>query len=213
MYIPDHFAPPSIEAMGELMRRRPFATLVTLAGGGLDANHIPMLFDAAPEPHGILRGHVARANPAWRDLARGAPALAIFHGPDAYVTPTWYASKRETGKVVPTWNYAVVHARGTATAIEDGAWLRDHLEALTNNFEADFPVPWAVADAPTDYVERLATAIVGIELVISGLSGKWKLSQNQPVPNREGVVRGLSDSDAHGAQAVAALMVEAVRRD
>ena len=207
MYLPEHFAEPRVEGMHELMRQRPFATLVTSSGGDPVANHIPLLLNGAMGQWGILRGHVARANPVWRDLTDGAPALAIFHGPDAYITPSWYATKRETGKVVPTWNYVVVHARGRVRAIDDGAWLREHLDALTANFEASFAEPWSASDAPEDYIQKLVSAIVGIELVITELSGKWKLSQNQPAANREGVIQGLQSVDAPGAGILAAAMV------
>ena len=139
MYIPKHFDEPRIEVMHDLVRARPLATLVTLSASGLNANHIPLLLSTEPAPFGVLRGHVARSNPMWSDLAKDVEVLAIFHGPDAYITPSWYASKQETGKVVPTWNYAVVHAYGRLHVIDDASWLRSHLEALTAHNESVFP--------------------------------------------------------------------------
>jgi transcriptional regulator len=192
--------------MHELMRARPLATLVTLSSGGLNANHIPLHLADAPAPFGTLRGHVARANPLWSDFAKDVEVLAIFHGPDSYITPSWYATKQETGKVVPTWNYAVVHAYGTLRVIDDAAWIRAQIEALTDHNEASFSKPWAVADAPHEFTEKLIGAIVGIEIVINKLSGKWKVSQNQPAQNQVGVIEGLNNSGLCDAEAMAALV-------
>ncbi|OGS75407.1 MAG: transcriptional regulator [Gallionellales bacterium GWA2_55_18] len=212
MYIPKHFEQPRVETMHELMRARPLATLVTLSSGGLEANPIPLHLSDAPAPFGTLRGHVARANPLWRDFAKEIEALAIFHGPDAYITPSWYATKQETGKVAPTWNYAVVHAYGTLRAIDDAGWVREHLETLTDYHEANFPKPWAVSDAPREFIKETIKAIVGIEIVITRLSGKWKASQNQPAQNRAGVIEGLGGCGCRDAAAMAAL-VEAATKD
>lgn len=212
MYIPKHFEQPQIENMHELMRARPLATLITLSSGGLDANHIPLHLSDAPAPFGTLRGHVARANPLWRDFAKEVDVLAIFHGPDAYITPSWYATKHETGKVAPTWNYAVVHAYGTLRAIDDAAWVREHLETLTDHHEASFSKPWAVSDAPREFIEETIKAIVGIEIVITRISGKWKVSQNQPAQNRVGVIEGLGGCAEGDASEMAAL-VEAATKD
>lgn len=206
MYTPKHFEEPRIEVMHELMRARPLATLVTLSSGGLNANHIPLHLADAPAPFGTLRGHVARANPLWSDFAKDVEVLAIFHGPDSYITPSWYATKQETGKVVPTWNYAVVHAYGTLRVIDDAAWIRAQIEALTDHNEASFSKPWAVADAPHEFTEKLIGAIVGIEIVINKLSGKWKVSQNQPAQNQVGVIEGLNNSGLCDAEAMAALV-------
>lgn len=212
MYIPKHFEQPSIETMHELMRAYPLATLVTLSSGGLEANHIPLHLSDTPTPFGMLRGHVARANPLWRDFAKELEVLAIFHGPDAYITPSWYATKQETGKVAPTWNYAVVHAYGTLRAIDDAGWVREHLETLTDHHEANLPKPWAVSDAPGEFIEETIKAIVGVEIVITRLSGKWKVSQNQPEQNQAGVIKGLASCGHRDAVAMAAL-VEVARKD
>lgn len=189
MYCPRHFEEPRIDTLHALMRARPLATLVTLTADGLDANHIPLLLDATTGEFGTLRGHVARSNPLWRQ--DHAEVLAIFHGPQGYVTPGWYPAKAETGKAVPTWNYAVAHAHGRLRAIDDAAWLRAQIDALTAQEEAAFPVPWRVADAPPDYIEKMIGAVVGIEIEIARLAGKWKTSQNQPPHNRHGVAAGL----------------------
>lgn len=206
MYTPKHFEEPRVEVMYELMRARPLATLVTLTSSGLNAKHIPLHLSDQPAPFGTLRGHVARANPLWSDFAKDIEVLAIFHGPDSYITPSWYASKQETGKVVPTWNYAVVHAYGTLRIIDDAAWVRAQLEALTRHNEASFAQPWSVSDAPHEYTEQLIGAIVGFEIVITRLSGKWKVSQNQPAKNQVGVIAGLNNSNQHDAAEMAALV-------
>ncbi len=208
MYTPKNFEEPRIEVMHELMRARPLATLVTLTSGGLTANHIPLHLIDQPAPFGTLREHVASANPLWSDYAKDVEVLAIFHGPDSYITPSWYAIKQETGKVVPTWNYAVVHAYGTLRVIDDAAWVRAQIEALTTHNEAGFAHPWLVSDAPHEYTEKLIGAIVGFEIVITRLSGKWKVSQNQPAQNQASVIEGLGNSGYHDATAMAALVAE-----
>jgi len=192
--------------MHALIRARPLATLVTLSSGGLNANHVPLHLAEAPAPFGRLQGHVARANPILSDLNSNIESLAVFHGPNAYITPSWYATKKETGKVVPTWNYAVVHAYGFLRVVDSAAWLRAQLEALTAHNESPFAEPWTVSDAPDEYIEKMMTAIVGIEMVITKLSGKWKVSQNQPAQNQAGVVAGLEASSLPDALAMAALV-------
>ena len=205
MYIPKHFDEPSQDVLHALMRARPLATLVTLSPDGVDANHIPLLLTPEP-PLGTLRGHVARANPLWRDGSGAAEVLAIFHGVDAYITPAWYATKAETGQVVPTWNYAVAHAHGRLRAIDDAAWLRAHLAALTAQHEAALAAPWALSDAPREFTDKLIGAVVGIEIVITRLVGKWKTSQNQVPRNRAGVAAGLRASGSAQALEMAALV-------
>jgi transcriptional regulator len=206
MYIPKQFEEQNVETMHALIRARPLATLITLSPDGLDANHIPLHISAAPAPFGTLRGHVARSNPVWHDHVKEVDALAVFHGPDAYITPSWYATKKETGKVVPTWNYATVHASGSLRIIEDAAWLRAQLEALTAHNEATFQKPWAVSDAPREFTDKLIEAIVGIEIVITKLSGKWKVSQNQPPQNQASVIEGLNASGIRDASSMVNLI-------
>jgi transcriptional regulator len=181
MYVPDHFREDRPEVLQDAVRRIGFATLVTQ---GLEANHLPMLLQ-----DGVLRGHVARANPVWKTGA--GEALAIFLGPHAYVSPSWYPSKAETGKAVPTWNYLTVHARGAIHWIQDADWLRGHVTALSAAHEAGRAEPWAITDAPASYVDGLLRAIVGFELTIAKLEGKWKLSQNRDAADRAGVREGL----------------------
>jgi len=181
MYVPDHFREDRPDVLHDAVRRIGFATLVTQ---GLDANHLPMLLQ-----DGVLRGHVARANPVWK--AGAGEALAIFLGPHAYVSPNWYPSKAETGKAVPTWNYITVHARGTIAWIQDADWLRAHVTALSETHERPRENPWSVGDAPASYVDAMLRAIVGFELAVTDIQGKWKLSQNRDDADRAGVRDGL----------------------
>jgi transcriptional regulator len=182
MYVPDHFREDRADVLHQAIREIAFATLVT---PGLEANHLPMLLS-----DGVLRGHVARANPVWK--GGDGEALAIFLGPHAYVSPNWYPSKAETGKAVPTWNYLTVHARGSIRWTQDADWLRAHVTALSDAHEAPREEPWKVGDAPASYIDALLRAIVGFELTVTGLEGKWKLSQNREAGDRAGVHEGLS---------------------
>ena len=206
MYLPKHFEETRVDVLHELIRAHPLAALVTLTAGGLDANHIPFEIDPDPAPFGTLRGHVARANPVCRDFSPGVDALVIFQGPGTYVSPSWYPSKQDGGKVVPTWNYAVVHAYGPLRVIDDARWLRGFVERLTNRFEAGRAAPWKVTDAPADYIEKMVTAIVGIEVPVARLAGKWKVSQNRPARDREGVVAGLQAQGTEASKAMAELV-------
>ena len=192
MYLPGHFEQPDAAALHALMREHPLAALVTITPDGLTADHLPLELDTSAGTHGTLHGHVARANPLWR-LAAGSPVLAIFRGPQAYVSPSWYPSKAQTHKVVPTWNYAVVHAHGVLEAVDDAPWLRTLVGRLTDHQEAPRSAPWAVDDAPPDYVQQMLRAIVGIRIPLTRLVGKWKVSQNRSEADRLGVVQGLGD--------------------
>lgn len=196
MYVPAHFAQQDRAALHGLMRERPLATLVVTTAAGPTADLLPLEFDAADGPHGTLRGHVARANPLWRDALPGHPVLALFHGPQAYVTPSWYAEKPVHGRVVPTWNYTVVQASGPLRVVHDAPWLRELVGRLTDHHEAPRAEPWAVSDAPEDYVTALLRAIVGIEIPLTALVGKWKLSQNRSEADRAGVIAGLAEAPA-----------------
>lgn len=195
MYLPKHFEQQDPAALQGLMRAHPLATLVSWQDGAPTADHVPLMFDAATQ---TLRGHVARANPLWK-LA-DQPVLAVFSGPQAYVTPSWYPSKAETHKVVPTWNYTVVHAHGLLKAVEDAPWLHALVNELTGHHESARPAPWAVSDAPDDYVQSMLRAIVGIEIPVTRLIGKWKMSQNRSTPDRLGVAHGLA-ADGHDVAA------------
>jgi transcriptional regulator len=210
VYVPTHFEETRLAVLHELIHAHPLGALVTVTPGGLDANHIPFEVDPEPTPFGTLRGHVARANPVWRECSRDVDALVIFQGPGAYVSPALYPTKQQTGKVVPTWNYAVVHAHGPLRVIDDTAWLRDFVTTLTNRHEAARSDPWQVTDAPADYVDSMLGAIVGIEIPLTRLVGKWKMSQNRPARDREGVVEGLRRA---GQSEIAELVHRANERD
>ncbi len=190
MYLPAHFRQDDPAALRALIRAHPLGMLARFGAGGLSADPLPFLHDDAPAPHGVLRAHVARANPLWRELD-GGEVMVIFQDPGSYVTPAWYPTKDETGKVVPTWNYVCVQAWGVARAIEDRAWLRAFVERLTNIHESGRAAPWRVDDAPADYIERMLGAIVGIEIPVARMQGKWKASQNRGAAERQGVVEGL----------------------
>jgi transcriptional regulator len=206
MYIPKQFEELRTDVMQAFIRSYPLATVVTHAANGLNANHIPLHLSESPAPYGTLRGHVARSNRLLCDITKDTEALAVFYGPNAYITPSWYATKKETGKVVPTWNYAVVHAYGVLRVVDDSSWLRAQLDALTAENEASFPEPWAVSDAPSDHIKKMLSAIVGIEMTITKLLGKWKVSQNQPSQNQVSVVSALRASGRPESEAMAALV-------
>lgn len=200
MYLPSHFEESRTEVMHALLRAHPFGLLITLSDGQPQANGIPFLLDAQRGPQGTLVGHVARANPLWREAAL-TRVLAVFQGPQAYVSPSGYAAKAEHGKVVPTWNYVMVQARGRLRTIEDPGELHAIVSRLTDSHEARRSAPWAVADAPADYIEKMLGAIVGIEITIESLSGKWKVSQNRSAVDREGVARMLAQEPGGAAMA------------
>ncbi len=191
MYLPQHFRERRIEVLHEFIGRHPLGMLVTSANGAPVVDHVPMLLVRDQGANGMLQGHVARANPLWRTTTDGAEVLVVFHGADAYVSPSSYPSKQEDGKVVPTWNYAVVHARGRIRFFEDEARLHALVSKLTDHFEGPRPEPWSVADAPEDYVRAMLRAIVGFEIEITDLVGKFKASQNRSAEDRAGVRGGL----------------------
>src|SRR3954471_14217726 len=185
------------------MEAHPLAALVTSSSEGLVATHLPLLVDRTRGALGTLAGHIARANPQQRQARDGDEALVIFSGQDAYITPTFYPSKASDGKVVPTWNYVAVHAYGTLRYVTDPSALRRHLEALTSRHESGRDTPWAVSDAPWSYIERQIGAIVGVEIAISRLEGKWKMSQNRTSADIDGVIGGLEASNDPRERAVA----------
>jgi transcriptional regulator len=205
MYQPTHFVQADAASIHAHIAAYPLATLVHGAAGRPTADHVPMLFDAGTGHAGVLRGHVARANPLWREAA-GQEVLAVFHGPQGYVSPSWYPSKAATAKVVPTWNYAVVHVRGVLRALDDRQWLRSFVERLTRVHESQRAHPWQVTDAPQDYLEQMLRAIVGIEVDVSAIEAKWKVSQNRSAADRLGVVAGLSGEATDAARSLAALV-------
>ncbi len=198
MYLPKHFAETDVGVMHDLMRAHPLATLVTHSPDGLDANHIPLHLDASAGPNGTLRGHIARANPLAANPTVNRKILAIFKGPDSYISPSHHATKAEHGKVVPTWNYVAVHVHGELRLIDDRDWLLAQLHGLTAEHEGGLPRPWAVDDAPADYIGKMLGAIVGIEICIDRLVGKWKVSQNQPAVNQESLIAALDGQPMAG---------------
>jgi transcriptional regulator len=207
LYLPANFNESRSEVLHALMRARPLATLVTQADSGIAANHLPVESLTEPGPLGCIRGHVARANPVWLEYKEGTEALAIFQGPQTYISPSFYPSKQKSGEVVPTWDYAVVHARGQLRFTHDAAWLRAFVARLTDTHEATRAQPWKIDDAPAPYIEKMLGLIVGFELSIVSLTGKWKVSQNRPQADRHGVVKGLrdlSDADSHEIAAMLA---------
>ena len=207
MYQPPLFREDRLEVQHALIRAHPLGLLVTAGPAGLLANPLPFLVDPQGSERGTLRVHMARANPQWRELQGVAECLVVFQGPQDYVTPSWYATKRETGKVVPTWNYATVHAWGRPQVIEDAGWLRQQIEDLTRSREHRRAPPWAVGDAPEDFVAAQIKAIVGVEIPIARIEGKWKVSQNRPAADRAGVIAGFREQGEAG-EAMAALVSE-----
>jgi transcriptional regulator len=190
MYCPSLFREDRLDVQHALIRRHPLGLLISHGPSGLLANLLPFVLKAGDSERGILQAHMARANPQWQEIDEQA-VLVIFRGPDAYVSPSLYATKKDTGKVVPTWNYAMVQARGTAKVRDLSEWLTPQLNALTSAQEATRAQPWSVTDAPADYIEAQKKAIVGVEIEIASLEGKWKVSQNQPEANRRSVVAGF----------------------
>jgi len=211
MYEPPLHRQDNLVALHDLIRRRPLGLIVNCGAQGLAANAIPFLLDAEVGRFGRLRAHVARANGLWRELQAEAETLVVFQDVDHYISPSWYATKRETGKVVPTWNYVMVQARGKARVIEDEAWLRGQIAELTATHEARRAAPWAVGDAPEDFVAAMARQIVGLEIEIDDLRGKWKASQNRSAADRAGVIAGLSEDGDSDALAMAAIVREATK--
>lgn len=189
MYIPAHNKEADITVMHALIRARPLGAWVTTGNDGLVANHIPFLIDPARGAFGTLVGHVARANPVWKSPAQ---SLVIFQGPQTYITPAWYPSKQADPKTVPTWNYTAVHAHGTPRAIEDAGWLLNHVTQLVETHEAGQSHPWKVTDAPREYIDAMLRGIVGIEIPIDRIEGKWKVSQNRTAEDKQGVAAGLA---------------------
>ena len=203
MYLPAHFAEPRQDELHRLIQAHPLDTLVSHGADGLDANHLPFLLDAQAGEAGTLLAHVARANPLWQTLTDGAPVLAIFHGPQGYISPSWYPGKQDAHRRVPTWNYEVVHAHGTLHVHEDEKFLRRVLALLTRTHEAAEPQPWKMGDAPADYLAEQLQRIVGIEVRISRLVGKRKLNQHHELRDREGAIQAL---DARGQSPLAQAM-------
>ena len=208
MYQPPAFREDREDILHALMRAHPFATLVISTATGIEANHLPLLLDDPDAGQAGLSGHFSKGNPllhAFEGLSGGLPALAIFHGPENYISPGWYPSKAADGKAVPTWNYAVVHAHGVLRAMTDPANLRAHLDALSAGQEAGRSPPWSPADAPEDYLASMMKGIIGFTMEIDRLEGKWKLGQNRSAEDRTGVIHGLTGEENASAAELAAI--------
>lgn len=210
MYQPPHFREDRLDVQHALIRAHSLGLLVTAGSDGLQANFIPFLVDAKASQHGTLRAHLARANPQLRALADVEECLVVFQGPQHYISPSLYATKRETGKVVPTWNYITVHAWGRPRVFDDAAWLRRQIDDLTVHNEERRPVAWNVSDAPENFIDAQIKGIVGLEIPIARIEGKWKVSQNRPAIDQAGVVAGLRDTGGD-AGAMAALVAERIK--
>ena len=209
MYVPAHFEENRPEVLHQLIVDQSFGTLVTTGPNGLDANHLPFEFAAGEGPLGTLRAHVARANPVWQEVAENPDTLVIFQGPAAYISPNWYPSKHDTHRQVPTYNYMVVHAHGKIVVHEEEAFLRGLVARLTRTMEANEPKPWKMGDAPADYISQMLGAIVGIEIEVTRLVGKWKLGQNKEARDRRGAAEGLLAGASEVQEAVAEAMLNA----
>ncbi|MBV8665403.1 MAG: FMN-binding negative transcriptional regulator [Burkholderiaceae bacterium] len=209
MYLPAHFEETRSELLHGLIREHGLGTLVVMTADGLEANHIPFELEVGADGACTLRAHVARGNPVWRTFSEDVDALVVFQGAQSYISPSYYPSKQQDGKVVPTYNYMVVHACGPLKVVQDAAWLRGLVGRLTDRYEAGRPAPWKVDDAPADYVEKMLSAIVGIEIPVRKMAGKWKVSQNRTVPDRAGVVAGLQQQGDENAVAMSNAVMKA----
>ncbi|MBN3767224.1 FMN-binding negative transcriptional regulator [Burkholderia sp. Ac-20365] len=209
MYIPTHFEETNPDPLRKLIADHPLGAMVTLSPTGLDANHIPFEFDATKGPHGTLRAHVARANPVWQEAAQNPDTLVIFQGPTAYISPNWYPSKHDAHRQVPTYNYMVVHAHGRIAVHDDETFVRGLVARLTRKMEAGEPVPWKMGDAPADFISQMLGAIVGIEIELTKLTGKWKLGQNKASVDRRGAASALAERGSDAQRAVSDAMLAA----
>ena len=213
MYASLHFNESRTDVLHEFIAQHPLALMVAASATGLQANHVPLMIEAGNGGNGILRGHIARANSMWKDVPPGSECLAVFQGPSQYISPNWYPSKREHGRVVPTWNYAVVHVHGNISWNQDKVWLRALVETLTDRHESGRAAPWRVSDAPEEYIQQMLAAIVGFEIAITRMTGKWKLSQNRTPAERAGVVAALSALPDDASREMATLVEQAGRKN
>jgi transcriptional regulator len=211
MYVPKLHEETDLTVLHGLMRSHPLGTWATQAEGEIIVNHVPFLVDPARGPYGTLMCHVARANNLWQSFSKTIPSVIVFQGPNTYISPSWYPSKQAHAKVVPTWNYAVVHAHGIPVVFQDQAWLLDHVTRLTESQEGKRVLPWKVSDAPSDFIEQMTKQIVGIEIPISGIAGKWKINQNRSTADRLGVVAGLRAQGDPKSVEMASLVEQAIQ--
>lgn len=205
MFTPKKFKQLDVDLMVEAIRDNPLGSLISHSDFGLVADHLPFVYQQT-EAGAALIGHIARVNELWKNIPEGADVLVLFHGPNCYISPSYYPTKMVHGRAVPTWNYVVVHVRGTIHFSHQSAWNRQALTMLTEAHEATRSDAWTINDAPSDYVDKMLSAIVGIEIQIQEITGNWKLSQNQPVQNRQGVISGLEADNSVNGKQVAELM-------
>ncbi|WP_075322486.1 FMN-binding negative transcriptional regulator [Acidithiobacillus albertensis] len=213
MYCPDSFSEKRPEIIQEMIRSHPLATIVSMGNDGLEANHIPLYLTFGQESQIVLQGHVARANPLWREGYLRSDVLVIFQGPQHYISPSWYITKAETGKVVPTWNYTIVHAYGELKVKDNPEWIRQQMVAMTDQQEQNFPHPWHVDDAPPEFTEQVIKQVVGIEIFVTRWMGKWKVSQNQSAGNRDSVNKNLRLQNQPDSAAMSQCILSACRND
>ncbi len=211
MYLPKILEETRIEVLHDLIRSHPLGTWVSADMAELNVNHIPFLINDAAGEFGTLIGHVARANPVWNAQASAIPSVIVFRGPQTYITPSWYPSKHQHGKAVPTWNYAVVAVHGVPEFIDDQDWLRAHLSSLTDTHEAPQALPWKIDDAPPDFTEKMIAAIVGVQIPIQRIEGKWKVNQNRSDSDKMGVVAGLLGKGDDDSLAMASLVRQRIQ--
>ena len=190
MHIPSKFKQKNESQLKDLIREYPFATLITQSESGIEATHLPVILNCI-KGKDIIQAHIAKANKIWEVVKEGSEILLIFNGPNCYISPNYYPTKKETGKAVPTWNYVVVHVKGRISFIHDEKWVYSMIDSLTSIHESNQDIPWSMADAPETFIKKMLPAIVGIEISIDSIEGQWKLSQNQPQANKLGVVKGL----------------------
>jgi transcriptional regulator len=193
MHIPNKFKQKEETQLKEVIRKHPFATLITHSESGMEVNHFPVIL-ANIDGNEVIQAHIARVNKIWESVQNGSEVLLIFNGPNCYISPNYYPTKKESGKAVPTWNYVVVHLKGKISFIHDNEWVYNMLNELTNEHESNQEIPWSISDAPDTYINKMLPAIVGIEISIDSIEGQWKLSQNQPDINKLGVVKGLFEN-------------------
>jgi len=205
MYIPKKFQQDDIKNFKDVMIEYPFATLITHNETGTDAEHIPLLLNRVNDKD-VLQGHIAKANPLWKNIKENTPVLIVFNGPNCYISPNYYPTKQDHGKVVPTWNYVVVHVKGIISAIHDEKWKLKMIDNLTNQHEKHQANPWVITDAPSEYINKMLPAIVGLEIEILSINGKWKVSQNQPERNKQGIYTALAQEGDHNAHKIAELV-------
>jgi len=205
MFIPRKFKQENTEDLVELMKKYPFATLITQSEAGIEATHLPMIVEKRSEKF-YLKAHIAKANPLWKSVKNGSDVLVTFNGPNCYISPNNYPTKKETGRAVPTWNYVVVHVKGEISFINDPEWIYNAIETLTTIHESQQLEPWSILDAPHEYIQKMLPAIMGIEVEVTSITGQWKLSQNQPEVNQRGVVDALSESTDSSIMEVASMI-------